>query len=273
MSTPQTTAEWSRRRLLVMLAGAVVLALVVVTGLVMAVAAAIGSHDPVTGGETQPKRTWTAGADGVRGEEYRDALAAEAMLVANETDLQPAAPSLDKPKRIEIPASTSTGPADVPSGFPHTPEGAVAQLASIEIAALTPMSVQFARDVYDGWSQDSSQFDQWEIAQSIQSFHAHAGTVDGDGAISVTASPVGAQIKGSDGPDWVLACVQLDVTAAIEEQTRFGFGHCERMQWSGDRWMIAAGKQPAQAPSTWPGSQRSLEAGWLMWVDQEDLHE
>lgn len=273
MSTPQTSGEWSRRRLLVMLAGAVVFALVVVTGLVMAVAAAIGSHGTAGGGGARPERTWTADPDGVRGDGYRDAVAARAMLAANESDLQPSAPSLDKPKRIEIPASTSTGPAEVPSGFPHTPEGAVAQLASIEIAALTPMSVQFARDVYDAWAQDPSEFDRWEIAQSIQSFHAHAGTADGDGAVSITASPVGAQIKGTDGPDWVLACVQLDVTAAVQQQMRFGFGHCERMQWSGDRWLIAAGKRPAQAPSTWPGSQRSLEAGWRMWVDQKDLHE
>lgn len=273
MSTPQTSGEWSRRRLLVMLAAAVVFALVVVTGLVMAVAAAIGSHGTAGGGDARPERTWTAGPNGVRGDDYRDAVAAKAMLTATENDLKPAPPSLDKPKRIEIPASTSTGAANVPGGFPHTPEGAVAQLASIEIAALTPMSVQFARDVYDAWAQDPSEFDRWEIAQSIQSFHAHAGTVDGDGSVSVTATPAGAQVKGTDGPDWVLACVQLDVTAAAQEQTRFGFGHCERMQWSGDRWLIAAGKQPAQAPSTWPGSQRSLEAGWLMWVDQEDLHE
>lgn len=273
MTTPQPSGEWSRRRLLAMLAAAVVSALVVVTGLVMAVLAAIGSHDSAEGGDARPERTWTASPDGVRGDQYRDAVAAKAMLTATESDLKPAPPSLDRPTRIQIPASASTGPADVPSGFPHTPEGAAAQLASIEIATLTSMSVQFARDVYDGWAQNSSQFDRWEIAQSIQSFHAHAGTVDGDGAVSVTATPAGAQIKGTDGPDWVLACVQLDVTVAAQEQMRFGFGHCERMQWSGDRWLIADGKQPAQAPSTWPGSQRSLEAGWLMWVDQEGLHE
>ena len=271
MSAQEISTEWSRRRLLVMLAGVVVFALVVVIGLVYAVAAAVGP-DHLAEATRTPERNWPVGSDGVRGEKYRDALAAEPMLAADDDDMQPAPPSLDEPQRIMIGPSTSNGPADVPAGFAHTPQGAVAQLAAIEIAALTPMSVQYARDVYSGWAADATLFDRWEIAQSIQAFHASAGTVDGDGAVSVTASPVGAQVKGTDGPDWVLACVQLDVTTTVVQQTRFGFGHCERMQWNVDRWMIAAGATPAQAPSTWPGSQRSLDAGWQMWVEEEDLH-
>lgn len=272
MAAQEISTEWSRRRLLVMLAGVVAFALLVIGGLAYAVVAAFSpDHEGTTTGS--PDLHWAAGPDGVRGDQYRDALAAKPMLEANEDDMKPAAPALDKPRRMLIGPSTKTGPADVPAGFAHTPEGAVAQLAAIEIAALTPMSVQYARDVHDAWAIEGAKFDQWEIAQSIQSFHASAGTVDGDGAVSVATTPVGAQIKGTDGPDWVLACVQLDVTATVVEQTRFGFGHCERMQWTGGRWMIAAGKPPAQAPSTWPGSQRSLDAGWRLWVEQDDHHE
>jgi hypothetical protein len=131
------------------------------------------------------------------------------------------------------------------------------------------MSLDYAHEVYQLWAMKGASFEKWEIAQSIQAFHANAGTVDGDGSVSVTATPVGAQIKGTDGPDWVLACVQLDVTAIVVEETRFGYGHCERMQWTGGRWMIGAGAPPAPAPSTWPGSQRSLDAGWLLWVNQK----
>ncbi|KAA1397772.1 hypothetical protein [Aeromicrobium ginsengisoli] len=272
MATQETSTEWSRRRLLAMLAGVVAFALLVIGGLAYAVVAAF-SPDHATASNGSPDTHWTAGPDGVRGDAYRDALAAKPMLEANEDDMKPVAPALDTPRRMLIGPSTKTGPVDVPSGFAHTPEGAVAQLAAIEIAALTPMSVQYARDVHNAWAMDGAEFDTWEIAQSIQSFHASAGTVDGDGAVSVTTTPVGAQIKGTDGPDWVLACVQLDVTATVVEQTRFGFGHCERMQWTGDRWRIAAGKPPAQAPSTWPGSQRSLDAGWRLWVEEDDHDE
>jgi hypothetical protein len=31
--------------------------------------------------------------------------------------------------------------------------------------------------------------------------------------------------------------------------------------------MVAPGTPPAQAPSTWPGSDLSLKAGWRTWVD------
>ena len=30
--------------------------------------------------------------------------------------------------------------------------------------------------------------------------------------------------------------------------------------------MIAPGAQPAPAPSTWPGTQAALDAGWGTWV-------
>ena len=90
----------------------------------------------------------------------------------------------------------------------------------------------------------------------------------------VTATPVAGQVKGTDGPDWALACVLLDVRATITASARIGYGHCERMQWQqrdgqDGRWMIAPGAQPARAPSTWPGSEVAIEAGWATWVEQE----
>ena len=60
-----------------------------------------------------------------------------------------------------------------------------------------------------------------------------------------------------------VACVLLDVRAALKNEARMGYGTCERMQWSGDRWLIGPGVPPAQAPSTWPGSDASVQAGWL----------
>ena len=87
-----------------------------------------------------------------------------------------------------------------------------------------------------------------------------------DGSVLVSATPVAAQIKGSDGPDWVLGCVLLDVHATIVIDARIGYGHCERLQWTGDRWLIAPGAPPAAAPSTWPGSELSIRAGWRTWT-------
>ena len=59
-----------------------------------------------------------------------------------------------------------------------------------------------------------------------------------------------------------MACVLLDVRAVIVTQARIGSGHCERPQRTGDRWLIAPCTPPATAPSTWPGSDLAIRAGW-----------
>jgi hypothetical protein len=38
------------------------------------------------------------------------------------------------------------------------------------------------------------------------------------------------------------------------------------MQWHYGRWQVAPGAAAALAPSTWPGTQRSIAAGWLPWA-------
>jgi hypothetical protein len=38
------------------------------------------------------------------------------------------------------------------------------------------------------------------------------------------------------------------------------------MQWHAGRWMVAPGTPPARAPSTWPGSDLSIKAGWRTWA-------
>lgn len=270
MANDQISTEWSRRHLLIVLGIVVFVVLLLLGGLGIVVAKALAASSSRTSvGTVPPDRHWPVKANGVRGGAYRDAVASDPMLEANENDMLPSSPALDEPGQMVIGPATKSGPANVPSGFDHTPEGAVAQLAAIEVATLTPMSVGHARDVHHAWAMDDATFDRWGIAEAIQAFHTSAGTVDGDGAVSLSARPVGAQIKGADGPDWVLACVQLDVTAVVVEQVRFGYGHCERMQWESGRWMIAPGVPAAQAPSTWPASQRSLDAGWRLWVEQK----
>ena len=76
-------------------------------------------------------------------------------------------------------------------------------------------------------------------------------------------------MKGSDGPDWAVACVLLDVQAWIKTESRMGYGLCSRMEWVDGRWQIAAGAEPAPAPSAWPGSNAAVAAGWLTWREGE----
>jgi hypothetical protein len=76
-----------------------------------------------------------------------------------------------------------------------------------------------------------------------------------------------AMVKGTDGPDWVVACVLLDIQVSIRTEARMGYGHCSRMQWAEARWQIAPGVAPAKAPSAWPGSVAAVDAGWLTWQE------
>ena len=85
----------------------------------------------------------------------------------------------------------------------------------------------------------------------------------------ITAVPVAGQVKGVDGPDWALTCVLMKVTARVVTEDSVVDGMCARMEWTGDRWVIAPGTEPARAPATWPGTQLALEAGWRTWVADE----
>ena len=111
--------------------------------------------------------------------------------------------------------------------------------------------------------------EEWELTGNVQAFlnSARQAGAEKDITTLVQVQPAAGLVKGVDGPDWVVACVLLDVRVAIRAESRAGYGWCQRMEWIGDRWRIAAGAAPAPAPSVWPGSQAALDAGWLTWVD------
>ena len=161
--------------------------------------------------------------------------------------------------QIVVPVATvEAGPAGVPSGFPHTPEGAVGQLAAIEQTVLESMSLPVAREVHRAWVLPGGPaFEEWELTRNVESFLA-AGRQGGqakDVTTLVTATPAAALVKGTDGPDWVVACVLLDVQVAIRTEARMGYGLLlPDAVDSTSRWLIAAGTPPAPAPSAWPGS-------------------
>ena len=166
------------------------------------------------------------------------------------------------------------GPADVPTGFPPTPQGALGQLAAIDTTVLTAMSIEHTGAVHQAWALPGAPgVEQWAMTGNVQAFLAASGSPTLDDISVVTVAPVAGQVKGTDGDDWTVACVLLDVRATITAFARIGYGHCERMQWhddgQGGRWMIAPGAQPALAPSTWPGSQAAVDAGWATWADAE----
>ena len=153
------------------------------------------------------------------------------------------------------------------TGFPHTPEGAIGQLAQIDTAVLQSMSLQTAHEVYGAWALPGGvSADDWWITASVRAFLSSTdmGEVK-DPSASVTLEPAAALVKGTDGPDWAVVCVLMKVTATYKQEAQIAFAHCERMQWVGGRWMVAPGAPPAPAPATWPGTALANEAGWRTW--------
>lgn len=167
-------------------------------------------------------------------------------------------------------AVNGRGPAGVPV-FPHTYPGAVAQLAAIDVAVLEAMSIPHTREVHAAWVLPGGPaMDTWDLTANVAAFlrGARQGAAKDETTV-VRVRPVGAIVKGTDGPDWLVACVLLDISATVRAEARMGWGHCARMQWAGGRWQIAPGVPPAPAPSAWPGSTAAVSAGWLSWVGPE----
>lgn len=278
-ATTSVTDGWSRNRLLAILASAGVVALFLIVGFGYAVYLAVGSA--VTGtspGEQATLSSQQMTSDTALGQEHRDQIAAQPMLEVTRDAMKPTTPTTQLAKSVAVPEATSTGPDDVPTGFSHTSQGAIGQLAALSQTVLSSMSVATAHHVYDDWAMPGGVgADEWQMTANVTSFLGAAGMgpTMAPGA-TVSAIPSGAQVKGTDGPDWTVACVLFEVNATISSQSSIGYGTCERMQWNpntsgsdnpaGGRWMIAPGTPPMPAPNTWPGSALALKAGWLTWT-------
>lgn len=266
MTTPSPrTSGWDRRRLLTGLAAVTLVAVVLVAGLVYAVYSTLTSTTLRSADMSSTPRE----VIGPGRRPSRDEVAAEPMLQVTPADAQPTTPAVIGAPAILVPPATRTGPADVPTGFPRTPEGAVGQLAAIETTVLQAMSLPYTLHVFDWWALPGGVgAENWQMSSNVHAFLDTARMSQTMGlAATVAAVPAAGQVKGVDGGDWVVACVLLDVRAAITAEARMGYGYCERMQWQDTRWMIAPGTPAVQAPSTWPGSDVSVRAGWRTWVD------
>lgn len=287
LAGPDVGGGWSRRRLVAVLAAAIGVALLLVTGFVYAVHFALTPSREAATPPSRAARVSQPGgilpASGLPSDERRDRIAAAPMPAVAPVDAELAPPATELADPITIPTATTAGPATVPSGFPHTPQGAVGQLAAIESTVLQAMSIPVAHAVYSEWALPGGVgAAKWSMTGHVASFLGAAGMgAEKDPGTVVMTTPAGALVKGTDGPDWVLACVLLEVRAVIESEARIGYGHCERMQWQADpgepgrtgaaggRWMIAPGAPPALAPSTWPGTEKAIAVGWKAWVDME----
>jgi hypothetical protein len=249
---------WGPARLRALVVAVALVALAVLAGVVLAVVGVLTEEEP-------------GSADAARQEEApstatssQDALAAMAMPTTDPDDALPGPVSRQAAGVIELPRTTAVGPADVPTGFPRTPEGALAQLAAIDVTAMQSGSMDGVRRVIAEWAAPGGPTPEtWSGAAGMASLLSAAG-LSGAGSpqLAVVVRPAMGLIKGSVGPQFVVVCLNLEFTVTVERTSRIAIADCQRMAWVGDRWVIGAGPEPAQAPSIWPGTERAIAAGW-----------
>ena len=266
----RSAAEWSRQKMLALLIGAGGTVVLLFVGIVLAVVYAVAPAEHMA----EPKTTSTSSLAGAgtgtsvrsgAAVDPRDALADKSMASADEDAAHPGLVSTNDPGTpIVLPAATSIGPAQVPTGFPRTPQGAMAQLAAIDQIALQSGTLAGARDVIRAWALPGGPTaNSWSGVRAMAEFFNAAGLSGGGSSrLAIVATPLMGLIKGSVGADFVLPCVDFEIDVTLQQTSRGAAADCQRMVWTGARWMIGPGSEPAPAPSVWPGTDTALAVGY-----------
>ncbi|MGD8202175.1 hypothetical protein ACQE98_16170 [Ornithinimicrobium sp. W1679] len=281
--TSATPGAWGRGRLLAILAAALATALALTAGLGLFIWQVLAHDQPddergtVTVADADPARVvLQEGSLPQDGPARRKQIADAPMMPVEDPRAfrqgEVAATVVDP---LAIPSPSATGPVGVPTGFPHTPEGAVGQLAAIDVRVIQGMSVPATHEIYRSWSTGGTDPARWVMTGNVTDFLTAAGQSGQvkESGLVVTATPVAGQVKGSDGARWVLACVLLELRAELVQQAQVAYGHCEAMTWQEGRWVIDPAHPVSSAPSTWPGTDLAARAGWRPWAtDHLDNH-
>lgn len=139
----------------------------------------------------------------------------------------------ESPSVMSIPLGRSVGAQGVTTGYPHTVQGAVAQLAAIDVAVLTQPRSQ-AVQILRAWSLTRpSTGRQWTILSAIdEDPHASANhRIE-------RALPAMARVVPSQAPQRHSVCLVLHGRAGR------ALAHCEAMVWDDGRWVMDALRAP-----------------------------
>ena len=300
---------WSRHKLFAMLTCATAMVVLLVAGLVLAVVhAARPGGNPAGGLAGKPHGAVGTGTvqsvsgDGVDQQtgqpdsladspSRRDQLARRPLPVVPESASHPSAVSLADPGAPWLlPAATRTGPAGVPTGFTQTPQGAMAQLAAIDTAALSSASLAGARAVITGWAVPGGPTtSSWSVIRAVATLLSETDLSGGTGQLAVQPTPLMGLIKGSlsahpagsGGTEkfvFVVPCVDFELDVTVTSTARGATADCQRMVWTtdttastastagtggaGGRWLIGPGPEPAAGPSVWPDTDLALTVGY-----------
>lgn len=260
--SPARPVAWGRGRLLAALGAAALVAAGLLAGLVFAAASALADRTPSTPPRVPPSPPHSA--HGTVDDQRQDALAAAPMPTAAAVDALPHALAFRAPGVIILPPAAGPGPAGVPTGFPRTPEGALAQLAAIDVTAMQTGSTDGVRQVIEAWAAPGGPTGRtWSGVRGMAILRSDAGLTDeGSARLAVVAIPAMGLIKGTVGAQFAVVCVDLAFTVTVERTARIAVADCQRMTWAAGRWLVGPGPEPAAAPSVWPGTDTSIAVGY-----------
>lgn len=197
-------------------------------------------------------------------QQQRDDLAATPLPQVDPAAAQPAAVSMRDPGTLTLPAATRTGPSGVPTGFPHSPAGALAQLAAIDQTAMQSGSLSGVRAVINGWALPGGPTGQsWSGVVAMADLLDAAGlSGGGSGQLALAVTPLMGLLKGQLGADFVVPCVDFEVDVTLAATSRTAAADCQRMVWTGDVWMVGPGVEPSSPPSVWPDTDSAIAVGY-----------
>jgi hypothetical protein len=264
--TPASSTGWTRNKLVAALAFALAAVLLFLGGLGLAVYYLLHTpHDASTrpdGSAQHAKLVSTARRGTVRYAE--DRLAARPMRTVGLDAAQPGPVSTRDPGVIVLPKPTGVGPTGVPTGYPRTPAGALAQLAALDQAAMQTGSLSGVRAVISGWAARGGPTpESWSGVQAMADFLSAAGlSGGGSGQLAIVVTPLMGLIKGTVGAGFVIPCVDFQFDVTLNSTQHVAVADCQRMLWQRGRWVIGPGKEPADPPSVWAGTDLAISVGY-----------
>lgn len=203
-----------------------------------------------------------------RGDAAMQELATRAMP---ELPLSAAAPQPlatdPAPQTLRLsPASARLG--EIPTGFPPTPEGAVAALVALDETALRGGDpAQYIAGYEQIAAPGAPPAASARLTGLLSSMRTHAGLpVSGPlPGLEVNYRVSQAQIKGVlDHSRFAVVCVLGQLDAAYQGSvSSYGVGDCQALVYVDGDWRISPGPAAARAPDAWPGSVPARDAGYL----------
>ncbi|OLM09387.1 hypothetical protein Ae706Ps2_6408 [Pseudonocardia sp. Ae706_Ps2] len=262
----------NRRRALLTLAGAALLVLALLVGVVVSVTSMFtsnSSESPGSAGSGSSASPGPVGASSGSGPEAEAALARRPML-----DLPPQAAmphtlstrSAGPP--ITLPEPEQVSGVLVPTGFPDSEEGAIAQVIELARAGFSGADPQVWAQTYNSMAEPgATTAEQTPAARNFVGLR-RAAHMRETGPLSfgmtISWTPTSALVKGrTDDGTYIVACVLGELVADNKGRVvNAGWGTCLPMRRVDDQWRIASGPAAADAPAAWPGSDEAVAAGY-----------